>query len=190
VRQAIRNGEFPTIRGGSGKIDNEVIIFYHGSQPKYRATFKQGGEITPFGRGDLDKAFYTTGRQNEGIHWAGDRSSLSWTEKDLIVIEVDKAKFEALQGEEITLWEYHHGVTVEEYRKGIRKTEQEKAEIKAAFDSNDYLYSKEVTDLPGYEQFGFKSERAFELLNSSPRSIYRVSPEGKLELIERIVPKR
>ncbi len=178
-------GRLPVKPGPSAK--GETIIFYHGTQGKHLDAFKARGRIRAMGAEDTQDfgtAFYTTRRLNEAIGWAGDRCSLIPGERYVVALEVEKAKLDDLVGKTVEPFEYRWGVTPEEYRKGVRKTQ---AEIDAFNFSADYVYGP-VSTAPSWEQFAFKSQRALDMLNTCPRSIYRISPEGQLELLRRIIP--
>jgi len=185
VRGVWQGGEsLEMLRGDDG-----TTVFWHGTSSRHRGGFEEGARIRATGEEgvqDFGKAFYTTRKLSEAIDWASMRTS-GMEDRYVIAIEVERAQLDTLVGKEMSPFEYRHGVTRDEYVGNIRKTPEE---IEVIRSSADYMYGpvSPRMEYPGWEQHAFKSQRALDVLNASPRSIYRVTSDSQLELVRRIVP--
>ncbi len=173
-------------------VDDEVKTFYHGTGIRDGVNrteyFEEGGTIFAYSDyGDYwvepgDAALYTTPEIDEGVEWA-----LRYDDPHLIQIDIPKDLWNKLKGVKIDPFEYHHGYKNTTELKLGGKLSRAAIEEKFGLNAADFLYGL-VTDKPGYVQYAFKSPLAFEVLNASPRSIYRISNDT-LQFVKRINPR-
>jgi hypothetical protein len=177
------------VKAAVWRADDEFVTFYHGTGVTFEGEnrvakyFEEGKTIEDFGTGDFGNAFYTARPQDEGIYWAVDR----YDNPHLIKIDIPKTQFDRLKGVNIHPFEYQHGYrnTTERARGGILS----RAEIDANYGLTgaDYLYGPAT--FIEYIQYAFKSPLAFEVLNNSPRTIYKVLDNNEIQFIKRIDPR-
>ncbi|MBN1993311.1 MAG: hypothetical protein JW953_11480 [Anaerolineae bacterium] len=177
------------VKAAARGADDEFVTFYHGTGVTFEGEnrvakhFEEGKIIEDFGTGDFHNAFYMARPQDEGIYWALDR----YDNPHLIKIDIPKTQFDRLKGVNIHPFEYQHGYrnTTERTLGGILS----RAEIDAKYGlaGADYLYGPAT--FIEYIQYAFKSPLAFEVLNSSPRTIYRVLGNNEIQFIKRIDPR-
>lgn len=131
------------------------------------------------GGGDFGPGFYTTRRIDEAIFWAELKARWAGGGPQVIALEVGEVAFNALKGK-----------VGHPHRYEVDLLDAELLDYPLGHPDLpfDYIRGKVSVCPPEYEQITFKSQRAFELLNTSPRSIYRVLPSGELELTKRFVP--